>query len=207
MKKNVDLRGRAGFTLIEVLVTLILLAVLAAAVFPIVTQQADKADPTRVAGDLASIRSGVEAFRLDVRPYFPEDLEDLVYPISSLIDDPLLPATSYAGNKADKWDGPYIDAGSFTENVTDVINGDSIPTAFEGQIQSALICVAATGAADSSPCAAGEFVAATVTGIDATEAAELEETIDGPAGSLTTGKFRHAGGVTTTAYYVLSPYF
>jgi prepilin-type N-terminal cleavage/methylation domain-containing protein len=48
-------QGQAGFTLIEILVALILISLLVAAVFPVVTQQARQADAPRLANDLTNI--------------------------------------------------------------------------------------------------------------------------------------------------------
>ena len=47
--------NRPGFTLIEVLVTLVLVGLLVAFVFPVVSQQVDEADPPRAANDLANL--------------------------------------------------------------------------------------------------------------------------------------------------------
>jgi general secretion pathway protein G len=195
MQNKANWRGREGFTLIEVLVTLILLAVLAAAVFPVVTQQTDQADPVRAATDLASLRSGIEAFRVDVRPDYPADLEDLIYALSNTTDD-ALDGQDYTN--AEGWNGPYIDA---TQPLDDVAQ---VPTAFGANIQSELDCVDATDDTANGTCAEGDFVVLSITDLDADEAARLETQIDGANGALNTGKFRHAG---TTGLYVVGPFF
>ena len=207
------IRNRRGFTLIEVLVTLILLAVLAAAVFPIVTQQSDQGDPVRVASDLGSIRSAVEQFRLDVRPSWPGDLEDLAFaPGNSATTDPDLNRTAI-GNFA-KWNGPYIDA-AMTANNTALETGVALTTAFGGEVQSDLVCLSAgitTVDLSTTDCASGNAVAVEIANIDLTEARKLEEIIDGGDGTAVnlTGKFRHDGTATpaaTTAFYVVGTYF
>jgi type IV pilus assembly protein PilE len=206
MKSNVTRRGRDGFTLIEVLVTLILLAVLAAAVFPVVTQQSDQGDPVRVASDLAAMRTGVEQFRLDVRPNYPQDLEDLVYPLS-VQSDQALGSTAYSNPT--KWKGPYIDAG-----LTEVISATPSPstqtigTAFDALIQPALVCVDPTGSA-AVTCAVNKFVAIEVTQLDSVEARKLEGQVDGTAGGVNqTGKFRYPAATNTgLAFYVVGPFF
>ena len=206
MKQNVTGRGREGFTLIEVLVTLILLAVLAAAVFPVVTRQSDSADPVRAASDLATIRAGVESFRLDVRPDWPADLEDLTHVPSAtdrdLNNDPF--------DQAVKWKGPYLDAVIPVDNAaldTDL----AFKTGFDGEIQSDLVCLSAdvTPLADwpaTADCVNGHSIAVEIQHIDALEAAKLEAAVDNNTTVNTTGKFRHAG-TGTVAYYVVGPYF
>src|SRR5690606_25381907 len=68
---------RAGVTLIEVLVCLMLLSLLAAAVFPVVTRRADREEPRRVAEDLSALGAAVERFAGDLDGALPSDLEDL----------------------------------------------------------------------------------------------------------------------------------
>src|SRR3954470_20919790 len=55
-----------GFTLVETIVTLGLLAVLAAFVVPTVVQKAGAGDPVKVVSDLSAIRTGLETFQTDV---------------------------------------------------------------------------------------------------------------------------------------------
>jgi prepilin-type N-terminal cleavage/methylation domain-containing protein len=195
--KNKSLRGRDGFTLIEVLVTLILLAVLAAAVFPVVTKQSDDADPVRVAGDLASVRAGVEAFRLDMRPDYPLLLTDLVTEPASGAD--ALDGADYAGIDADKWKGPYLD-----------VSETPIETGFGGQIADRLVCLGEADAIASASCAEGNVVAVKVLQVDSTENKTLEMAIDGTDATIdATGKLRRFinGAGADTVYYVVGPFF
>ena len=206
MKQNVTGRGREGFTLIEVLVTLILLAVLAAAVFPVVTRQSDSADPVRAASDLAAIRAGVESFRLDVRPNWPADLEDLAHVPAAT--DPDLNGNAF--DHADKWRGPYLDAVIPVNAGLDT--NLAFTTGFDGEIQSDLVCLSGgvTPRADwpaTADCVNGDVIAVEVQELSALEAAALESAIDNNTTVNLTGKFRHAGGTTTVGYYVVGPYF
>jgi general secretion pathway protein G len=207
MSSNKAIRNRNGFTLIEVLVTLILLAVLAAAVFPIVTQQSDQGDPVRVANDLGSIRSAVEQFRLDVRPTWPGDLEDLAY-LPETGDEDLNEAA--IGNAA-KWNGPYIDL-ALTETAA-TVTGDAFTSAFGAEVQNDLICLS-TGVTfvdlTATDCADGNLVAVEIEGLDQAEADKLEALIDGGTTANTTGKFRFdasPAGTEVGAAYVVGPYF
>ena len=63
--------NRMGFTLIETVVTVGLIAVMAAFVIPSVMRKADSADPVKVANDLLTISSGVQTFASDVKGALP----------------------------------------------------------------------------------------------------------------------------------------
>lgn len=198
--------ARKGFTLIEILVVLILLAILAAAVFPVLTQQTDDADPIRVANDLSSIKTGVQTFRLDLRPEFPGDLEDLAYAPATTIERSV-DGDVYGATLAGRWNGPYIDAG-LTSAATAQVTGNAIGTGFGAQIQNEIVCFdrAANDVATPSAisCDNGvDAVALRITGLTADMFNQIDEVIDGSA-SATAGNFRFVDA--TDAYYFLSPY-
>ena len=207
MRQTVSWRERDGFTLIEVLVTLVLLAVLAAAVFPVVTRQSDSADPVRAANDLAAIRAGVESFRLDLRPNWPGDLEDLAF--APVAGDPDLNGSAF--DHADRWNGPYLDA-VIAVNDASLDTGAAFTTGFDGVVQSDLVCLEAgvTPLASwpaTADCAQGHSLAVEIQEIDALEAAAMEAAIDNFDAVNVTGRFRHAGGSSTVAYYIVGPFF
>jgi prepilin-type N-terminal cleavage/methylation domain-containing protein len=199
-------RAQAGFTLIEVLVVLILVALLAAAVFPVVTQQLRDGDPVRVARDLGAIKTGVESFNLNVRPAFPGDLEDLAHRVSDTGDTQVTGA-AYNSGHVNRWDGPYIDA-SLTQGGAEV--GNAIATGYGAMIQNQLTCVG-SGAATTT-CAAGTFVAASISGLDAEQFNAVNNLIDGTVVAsplhLTEGKMRCnlVGGVCAPAFYMITPF-
>jgi prepilin-type N-terminal cleavage/methylation domain-containing protein len=228
MKSNVTWRGREGFTLIEVLVTLILLAILAAAVFPIVTQQAAAGDPVRTAQDLATLRNGILQFQLDDRPSFPSDLEDLVYRISVSnlpSGDKSLTNAVYSSTQATRWNGPYIDV-TLTEDNAAIATGNATPTGYDAQIQKDLKCIDATPTAALSAtnlhaagaCIAGtDYVSVQVTGLTDAQFREINRAVDGVAepnpGGEDTGKLRFIDTNTNQAldtgeivYYLAAPY-
>ena len=95
---------RSGFTLPEVLVTVAIVAVLAAVVVPTVTSQLGKGDAPALASSIGSLRTGVTAFVSDVRK-FPRRLSHLTTAITST--DSSLFANQPYGNAANKWKGPY----------------------------------------------------------------------------------------------------
>lgn len=94
---------RAGFTLPEVLVTVAIVAILAAVVVPTVTNQIGKGDDANIQSNVASLRTGITAFVSDARK-FPSRLQHLlVRPAAadSALDGP------YGALAVSRWKGPY----------------------------------------------------------------------------------------------------
>jgi prepilin-type N-terminal cleavage/methylation domain-containing protein len=116
--------NRKGFTLVEVLVILAILAALAAVLVPTVSNQVRKADVGRAVGDMTNLRSGIEAFLVNVHRY-PGDIEDLVYPIDG--SDADVTTDTYPAGLISRWEGPYVD-----RVITD---GGTLETGFGGLIQ------------------------------------------------------------------------
>ncbi len=204
---------RQGFTLLEMLVTLILLGILVAVVFPVVVQQIDDADPTKAANDLANIRTGIEIFHLNVRPTYPGDLEDLVHAVSSSVDTYILATngtkTAYNAGQETRWNGPYIDA---SIQIGGAIIGDVVETGFGGQIQGELLAYDATNNCFQGGTCVGtytnpEFVAVVIHDLDATQAQKVNDLIDGSNESAwqDQGKIRFSPGATDDTYYLAVP--
>src|SRR4051812_43007474 len=111
-------RAVRGFTLIETVVTVGLLAVLASFVVPSVMRKADAADPVKVANDLNSISTAVQSFASDVKGALPGDLEDLTSPLLTNsacntlnpCDSTITHAEIYTVPQVAQWKGPYIAA-------------------------------------------------------------------------------------------------
>jgi prepilin-type N-terminal cleavage/methylation domain-containing protein len=94
---------RAGFTLPEVLVTVAIVAILAAVVVPTVTNQIGKGDDANLTSNVSSMRTGITAFVSDVRK-FPSRVQHLlVKPAAgdSALDGP------YGALAVNRWRGPY----------------------------------------------------------------------------------------------------
>ncbi|MBX3729941.1 MAG: type II secretion system major pseudopilin GspG [Candidatus Sumerlaeia bacterium] len=87
---------RRGFTLIEILVVVIIIATLAAAVVLSLSGKPDEARAARAKADIGTLETAIEAFRLDMRRY-PTDEEGL----GALVRKP-------DGEDADRWKGPYL---------------------------------------------------------------------------------------------------
>jgi prepilin-type N-terminal cleavage/methylation domain-containing protein len=101
---------KAGFTLPEVVVTITLIAALAAVVVPAITNQLKKGDPVRTASDAQAIRGAVEQFLTDVRRY-PNSMGQLTNAIRRT-QKPLTGSVgttfTYAAGDTVRWKGPYL---------------------------------------------------------------------------------------------------
>ena len=99
-------RARAGFTLLEILVALVLIGLLVGTLVPAVLNQLGKGEVNRVVEDLNGISVAAKSFRVDVQRW-PGDLEDLTSAISST--DTAFPSGSYPAGVFAKWAGPYLE--------------------------------------------------------------------------------------------------
>lgn len=94
-----------GFTLAEVLVTLSIIAIMAAVLLPALNSQIGKGDAGRVASDLTNIQTGAQAFLSDVHRY-PGSLAHLTTAITGSQTDIL--SAAYPSTLVAKWKGPYL---------------------------------------------------------------------------------------------------
>lgn len=85
--------GRRGFTLMELVVVILILAILAALILPRVFGRTDDAKRAKAATDIATLRAQVQIYKTDVGT-FPETLLDL---------------RTRPSEGADGWHGPYLD--------------------------------------------------------------------------------------------------
>lgn len=85
---------RQGFTMVELLLVLVILATLAAIVVPKFAGRSKQAKITAAATEIASIEVALDAFEVD-NAYYPEGAEAL----RQLLERP---------NEAPSWRGPYL---------------------------------------------------------------------------------------------------
>lgn len=102
MSKNVR---RRGFTLPEVLVTITIVAVLAAVVVPAVLNQVSRGDNAAFAGDVQALRTAISNFTTDTRTY-PKYIGQLTTPITTT--DSNLNNVTYTSAQVSAWKGPYF---------------------------------------------------------------------------------------------------
>jgi prepilin-type N-terminal cleavage/methylation domain-containing protein len=191
---------KRGFTLVETVVTVGIVAALAAVVYPTVVKQFDSTDPARGAEDMANIRTAIETFSINVRPQQPRDIEDLVNKITSL--DSTAIGSNYSSSEIASWLGPYLGLA-----VTDA-NGatgqaDTVQiTGFSGRIINRLPLYNTDntlngGAGDTvatSSAANAEFVSVRIVSLSGAQFNSLNLLIDGPAEN-TTALRRSAGSL------------
>lgn len=84
-----------GFTLIEIMVVVIVIALMGAMIAPTLFKKVQQAEETRVAQDIRVVESALKFYRLD----------NFRYPTQSQGLDALVSQPS----GADKWNGPYLE--------------------------------------------------------------------------------------------------
>lgn len=165
-----------GFTLVEILVILAIIAVLAGVLVPVVTNQIRKAEAGRVTSDLNGVRTGMEAFIADVKR-FPGDIEDLSRAVDGTDFD--INEDTYPTGLQGAWDGPYIDR--------DMAPDGDLDTGFGGLIQDSLRIVQHSNSVD--------YVTILVADISLADFNRIDEDIDGGDGAAA-GRLLHITGDT-----------
>ena len=86
-------RGTAGFTLIEIMIVVIIIAIMGAMVLPRLTGRTEEARRKRAQVDIANVESAIDLYELDTGK-FPSQLGDLFQAPGDLRDG--------------TWHGPYL---------------------------------------------------------------------------------------------------
>lgn len=182
--------GQGGFTLIEVLVTLTLIAAIVAIIAPTLFSQLDQGDATQLRGDLQNVANGVKTFRVDVSPEFPGDLEDLVNEITTDGTDSPLSGGSYNAGQQNRWNGPYLEIEANSSTTATISSG------FGGDIQNDFL----DGDNDAYTNNSNDdgWVVIQVNNLTSNALTTLDEEFDDAASS--TGRFRH--DASSTLYYL-----
>ena len=114
-------KRRSGFTLAETLVTVAIIAVLAAVVVPAVTQQIGKGDEAQIESNIKSLQQGVTSYVSDVRRY-PGFVSQLINTPAGTSDTTLSPSGTLNAAQINAWKGPYVQ--------TTLTLSDSMPLGF-----------------------------------------------------------------------------
>lgn len=173
--------GQGGFTLIEVLVTLTLIAAIVAIIAPTLFSQLDQGDATQLRGDMQNIANGVKTFRVDVSPVFPGQVEHLANAITT--SESNLGGTSYNDGQVNRWNGPYIEIQTSVSNDTDTV----FTSGFGGQIINGLLDEPNS---TSTPGGASGWVVLQVAGLSSSALTTMEEQFDSNATSSSAGRIR-----------------
>lgn len=167
-----------GFTLVEVLVALLLVAVLTATVAPVIVQQLERRHVPLLVNDLTRIGTGIELLHLNLYPAFPSDVEDLLYrPDGEDVQIDFV--TPYPERLRRRWAGPYIGMLSVAEGGD--VWQEELLTGFDGRIQSGFYCFDSNLNQEMASCAdaAGIWVAIKVQQVRASEFEQANDIVDG----------------------------
>jgi prepilin-type N-terminal cleavage/methylation domain-containing protein len=187
---------KRGFTLVETVVSVGIVAALAAVVYPAVVKQFDSADPTRVAEDLSNIKTGIETFGVNVRPNQPRDVEDLTNPVSTA-GDLAIRGGNYSLSDSANWRGPYV---TLAVPSTAAIDDTVVTTGFSAVIINKFSLFDTDGAAaatggdtvSTANVANAEFLTVRLLGLTGAAFNAINLLIDGP--NETTAAMRRQQG-------------
>ena len=177
---------RAGFTLAEVLVTLAIIAVMAAVLLPALNSQLSKGDTGRLTSDLTNIQTAAQAFVSDVHRY-PTSVSELTTAItatSTSMDitgggiSTTIPATLVA-----KWKGPYL-----TKDVLGNTAGGAISATFTNVLNTTNSVY---------------YLTVSVTGVSLSDFNAIDAILDEGATGSTTGSVRYNSGSSTLTFLAL----
>lgn len=96
-------RGAAGFTLIEIMISLVIVALVAGVVSMAAVNRLSVGESAVLAQNLTNLAQGIHSFRSDVGRY-PSRVQDLATPIAAGSRDPCGRTLDTAA-----WRGPYLD--------------------------------------------------------------------------------------------------
>ena len=203
-----------GFTLVEAVVTVGMLAAFAVVVYPAVIRQMERAEPVRTLGDLTNVRTGIEAFGVNVRPNQPHDIEDLSNALRTVLPDSTARGVLYSATDSANWTGPYITL-SVMANAADT--AAVVVTGFGATILNRLplFDVDAANGGDSvntAHVANAEFVSVLVKGLAGSAFNAINLLVDG-SGEATAatrrqqGRFRCPGAVPVDTDSCVSAFY
>ncbi len=98
---------KKGFTLAEVLVTIAIIAIMAAVLLPALNNQLSKGDTSRISSDLTNIQSGIQAFVSDLRRY-PATTTQLINALPTGASSTDISLVAFSASDSAAWKGPYM---------------------------------------------------------------------------------------------------
>jgi prepilin-type N-terminal cleavage/methylation domain-containing protein len=182
-------RPRKGFTLAEMLVTVSVIAVLAAVVVPSISGSLFKGDAGRVTNDLLNVRGGIEQFLADVRKYpgKPTDLSAVILVAGTDLNAAGAGA-AYGAPVVNRWRGPYL-------------NSALGQTGFGGTFGTTFMkadCSTGVATITTTPC-----LAVVITGISPAEARRVDFSMDDSVATTGVVRFKTTG--TDSLFYLAMP--
>ena len=195
---------KRGFSLAEILVSVAIMAVIAAVVIPSIGGQLNKGDTGRVTGDLTSVRGAVEQFLADVRRYPSAMVQLQKLPGTSLAagDSGINNTGVFTASQVARWRGPYM--------TKDFAGASGIAGGVTGYGQTMVAffrtCDNTTNTLTScsAPAATGRYLTIAIPGLSQAEAQDIDNVMDD--GNLNTGQIRWiTGGAKDTLRYLALP--
>ena len=113
-----QLRESRGFTLLEVILVIIVIAILAAIIVPRLGSQADKAKIARTKANIVSLRSAIRIWQADYDRQPPARLSDLVPDYLPQMPKEAITASAAEVATLDGSGGWFYDAGKVMGNLT-----------------------------------------------------------------------------------------
>lgn len=172
-------RSDSGGTLIEVIVTLAILAILAVAVFPYAVVQLQRIQANRAVEDFQSLELSLNLFAANLFVQ-PKRIEHLVR--TPTATDSTLTKRPYTARETRRWLGPYLERRPIT-------------TGFDGTISNFLTCYDINTSLPSATCQPGHYVAVQVTNLIGRDFEIINDLVDGvqETDGSTAGESRKAG--------------
>jgi prepilin-type N-terminal cleavage/methylation domain-containing protein len=207
MARKSILFRRPGFTLIEVLVTIVVIGVLAAAVIPAVTAQVTAGDASRVFSDLDNVRTGIENFDIAVKG-FPGDVGDLTFPITTADKD--AKGFNFLSTQTPLWAGPYIEsalAPTVTAGDAPTTGAAAFNTGYAASIDNKFVgCMIGSATLCDSTDATADYVVIHIDNVTQSQSAAINDLIDGvgEANASSSGRFRCCTA-SSTGFFFASP--
>ncbi|MBA3578882.1 MAG: prepilin-type N-terminal cleavage/methylation domain-containing protein [Gemmatimonadaceae bacterium] len=175
--------ARSGFTLPEVLVTIAIVATLAAVLLPALNSQLTKGEASRASNDLLAVQTAINTFVSDVRRY-PRSLNQLTTGITTpgALD---IKGLVYPAPLVARWKGPYL--------AKELTASSTLITGFGAEVQSAFAQASYNGI---------NYVQVIALPIPIEDFTSLDQIIDDVANS-SSGQLRYVSASSSATFYAV----
>lgn len=177
------MKNNRGFTIVEILVALVLIAALAAVLIPSVIGQANRGEINQVMEDSKAIGDAATMFRMDVKKW-PATLVQLN--TKPTAGDSHLESGTLSSGQVARWAGPYLETGA--------ISSTGLTTGLGATILNALT---------TTSWGSGTFLTVQITNVSLNDATSINQLIDGDdVVTATEGRVRFDNSGSGTVSYL-----